>query len=88
MRKAIAALLLGISAGTVACGENEDSGACVSEVRSSPSYTFCSDDWDKAECEPFAGGSTYHGGDTCEDLGYDFYCAKTYTYHMSSANCI
>ena len=87
MRRVLAALLFAFSAGIVACGGEDDSGACVSEVRVGPSYTYCSDDWEKQECEDFAGGSTYHGGETCEDLGYDYYCADTYTYHMSSANC-
>ena len=73
------------------CGSSDDSGACVNAVQFGPSYTYCSDDWEKVECErrkgPDAPGGTYHGGKTCKELGYTYYCASTYTYHMNSANC-
>jgi hypothetical protein len=81
---------MGASLLLVGCGAG-DSGACIKEVSIGASYTYCSDDWEQAECEerkgPDAPGGTFHQGDTCEDLGYDYYCASTYTYHMSSANC-
>ena len=77
-----AALLFG------GCSGGDDSGACVT-LSTSSTYTYCSNDWGKSECEDWVaqGEHTFHGGKTCEDLGYTYYCAKSYTYHMSSATC-
>jgi hypothetical protein len=81
-------VLLGMS--MISGCSGDDSGACVSStLPGSFQYTYCSDDWGKAECEEWEaqGEHTFHGGDTCEDLGYTYYCASTYTYHMSSSTC-
>jgi hypothetical protein len=84
MKRTLWALLVASTA--LAGCSTDDSGACVSAVYNDL-YTYCSDDWEKQECEEWQGGSAYHGGETCEDLGYTYYCAKTYTYHQSSAYC-
>jgi hypothetical protein len=66
------------AAALVSCGSG--TGACVGSggLLASPE---CKEDWDEAECEDWDaqevnGASwTFHGGDTCDDLGYTEMCS-------------
>lgn len=88
LKALVGAVVQGLALG--GCSGGGDSGACVKEVTFG-NYTYCNEDWDRAECEtqkgPDAPGGTLHAGETCEDLGYTYYCKSTYTYHKSSSTC-
>lgn len=43
-------------------------GACV---RGTGITALCGDDFTSANCEQFAGGTSFHEGKSCDDLGFD-----------------
>ncbi len=83
-------LVSGALLGSVGCSGGEDSGACVHTFKSD-GWQYCNQDWDKSECGTIGASdsktSAFHGGDSCEDLGFTYYCGSTYTYHRNSSRC-
>jgi len=91
--KGASALLLlaaGALLGSAGCSGGEASGACVHTFKSD-GWQYCNEDWDESECGTIGANdsktSAFHEGDSCDDLGFTYYCDSTYTYHKNSSRC-
>ncbi|MBI5508750.1 MAG: hypothetical protein HY903_08345 [Deltaproteobacteria bacterium] len=80
MNRIKALVILVAAAATVSVIGCGSTGACVGSggVLSSPE---CKEDWSEAECDDWGAQGvngaawTYHGGDSCSDLGYTSQCS-------------